>query len=553
MLIPHDPASRPVRAFPLLAALLFAGALLAGCTADEAAPPRTVTPADVGHDPTTIHVTGTTLANVTIPSFDGATTLAALIRSPLTNDTLPDGSAARWPVVVFLHGWGGGKESFTGGRGGLPGSEAMGGVDRLEQFARAGFIAVAYDARGFGQSTGHADVAGPATMGDLGVVLDWVAANYASSGKVGVLGESYGAGQAYLAWAKDPRVTTAVPMYGWVDLADALIPNDVPKLEWAQFLYGYGLVGSQGRYDAMIHEWYTQVYTRSDLETVRAQMEERSALSALGSAGNTKPLLLCQGMQETLFPQADIAAQAATTAGAFVRTYVYTGGHGASEPACWSRALDWFQFFLAGFDTRVDGWPALETSDAVAELGASYQAWPTSAVTTYRLRAPDLVADASDATFTVRQSLSSSLDPSALPDLVGEPRPPVPDALRNDPNAVVFTGPAYEDVRTIVGSSVLRLDVQSGAAPFQVAAQLLLLRPDGTSVALGHAAFAALNATQGQAPIEMRFEWTHAQLQPGDKVQLRIAANDPGWWMPLLADYSVTFAGTSSLDVPFLA
>jgi predicted acyl esterase len=531
-----------------LAVALLVVPFLAGCTGDEGpAPAREAQPADVGYDPSTIHIQATRLDNVTIASFDGETQLSAAIRVPLSNDTLPDGSPPRWPVVILLHGWGGSKESYTGGRGGVPMLQLPTGTDRLQQFAEAGFLAVAYDARGFGQSTGHADVAGVGTMGDLSTVIDWVAATYPTSGRVGLLGQSYGAGQAYLAWARDARVTTAVAMYGWVDLGQALIPDDVPKLEWAQLLYASGLAGAHGRYHATIHDWYQQAYTRSDLDRVRAEMGERSAHAAM--AGVDKPLLVCQGLQETLFPQVEAAS---LTGAGFTRTYVYTGGHGGGPDGCWDRALEWFHFFLAGFDTRVDSWPRLETVDALAAGTSSYAEWPASTPSALHLRAPDLAATPSAQTFTVRQSLSGGLNPSLVPDLVGGSRPPTP-ATPSDPATVTFTSAPFQAPRLVVGSPMLRLDVAAASPSFQVVAELVALRADGTVVSLGHAAAAALAPDPTPSAVELEFEWTHASLAAGDRLQVRVAPNDTGWWMPLLADYSVTFAGTSSLEVPFAA
>jgi len=337
-------------------------------------------------------------------------------------------------------------------------------------------------------------------------------------------------------------------MYGWVDLADALIPNNVPKLEWAQFLYGYGLAGSRARYDPMIHQWYTQLYQRSDLDTVRAQMAERSALPLLGATD--KPIFACQGLQETLFPQADRAWQ---SAGGFARGYVYTGGHSSQDAGCWSRALDWFHFFLAGFDTRVDSWPALETVDAAGGASVPYVTLPATVPETLHLRAPDLSANAApEATFTVKQSMPNpTSDPSAISDLVGGPRQALPDALRTDPSATTFTSTPFQDGALLVGSAKLRLHVESGPAPFQVAALLMRLGPDGSSQILGRAAFAALDqedVPDGQ--LSMTFEWTHARLEPGDRIQLKVAANDSAIWMPLPANYSVTFDGQSALELP---
>lgn len=537
------------------AVLLLALAMLAGCLSGPGQTDRLVRPADVGHDPATVHVTGTRLVAAAIPSWDGETELAALVHSPKSSDQ-PNGSPARWPVVVFLHGWGGGKESFSGGRGGVPGSDqaaqavpASQQTDRLQAFAQAGFIAVAYDARGFGESGGHTDIAGPATMADLTSVLDWVEARYATNGLVGLVGQSYGAGQALLAWSKDPRITTAVPMYGWVDLADGLVPNNVPKLEWAQFLYAYGLLGAHGRYDPMLHDWYTRLYTRDDMVGLRAQMATRSAGNL---AATEKPLLICQGLQETLFPQAD---RAWDSAGGFTRAYLYAGGHGGGDEGCWERALAWFQFFLAGHDTRVDAWPPLETVDATGQQGGGYSLDAPTAARTWHLRAPDLAASPSpQATFTVRQSPTLPTgEPSALSDLLGGVRQPRPDALRTDPAATTFTtGPL--DAGTVFGAPRLNLRLQAGEAPFQVASSLFRVTADGTSHVLGHAAFAALGAEDlDDGWLRMRFEWTHAKLDQGDRIQLMVAANDEGHWMPLLESYEVSFGGDSWLELPFLA
>src|SRR5215210_4060023 len=171
---------------------------LSGCLGvfeqdDEPAGP--VQPADVGYDAQAIEVTGFERTAVTIASFDG-TQLAAVIYSPVTADTLPDGSPPRWGVVVALHGWGFFKEQFegVGGATGAPVPADSSGnaeytVNRLEAYAMQGLVAVAYDARGFGRSTGMSTVAGPAEMQDLNAVLDHVEQHYATNGLVGLVGQ----------------------------------------------------------------------------------------------------------------------------------------------------------------------------------------------------------------------------------------------------------------------------------------------------------------------------------------------------------------------------
>ncbi|HUR25965.1 MAG TPA: CocE/NonD family hydrolase [Candidatus Thermoplasmatota archaeon] len=534
-------------------ALALLTVLLAGCFGGPAPAPRAVVPADVGFDPATLRVTGFTAENVTLVSWDGATHLSAVAYVPQTQDRLPDGSAPRWPLAVFVHGWGQEKESYAGQTAAVPGFPVPSGqgVNRLRQFALGGIVAVAYDARGFGKSEGHATVAGPAEMLDLDAVIDFATARYATNGRVAVVGASYGGGHAYQAWANNPKVTTAVAMYGWVDLYNALIPHNVPKLEWAQFLYAYGAAGARGDYDPMVNAWYQQLYTRSDLGAVHRQMDARSVLPEMGAV--RKPLLVCQGMQESLFPQAD---QAWGAAGGFTRAVVFTGGHGASDPTCWARALAWLQFFLGGYDTRVDAWPALETVDA-SGLGAptAYATFPTATPRTYHPRLTDLVeGSASGATFTVQQRFAGSpvQEPAALWDQAGMPNQALPADLRKDPAAAFFTGQPMEDGRVIVGEPRLRLHVREGTAPYQVAATLYLLHANGNSLLLSRGAAAALGqADAPNATLDVPMTWTRVATTPGDRLQLKVASNDPSWWMPLLADYAVTFDGLSALDVPF--
>jgi ABC-2 type transport system ATP-binding protein len=236
---------------------------LGGCldALDRDDGPTGLQPADVGYDPGSITVTGFERVAVTIPSFDG-TDLAAVVYAPVTGDTLADGEPIPWGTVVFLHGWGFFKEQYEGIPGATgapippePGAMVPYGLNRMQAFAEAGLIAVAYDARGFGQSGGSASVAGPAELADLDAVLDYVEAHYETNGLVGLIGQSYGAGQSLLAFVDNPRITTAIPMYGWVDLYEGLAQGNVPKAEWATTRVGVGAAGSQGNLSPLIAEW----------------------------------------------------------------------------------------------------------------------------------------------------------------------------------------------------------------------------------------------------------------------------------------------------------
>lgn len=519
--------------------------VLSGCLAQPA--PRETPPADVPYDPQRVTVDGVRLHNVSVAGAGGIN-LEALVYEPVGR--LGASEHTSWPVVVFVHGWGGNKESYTA-QASYPvatGITDPRDVDRLAMFAKAGFIAVAYDTRGFGASGGESTVAGELEMEDLDLVLDYIDSTYPHHGRVGILGGSYGGGHAMLAWSTKDRIATAASFYGWTDLASSLIPGGVPKLEWAQVLYAYGR-GGTGRYDPMIDNWYQNIYTRAELDRITAEMQDRSA--AWIGLNFTKPVYLCQGIQESLFPQID---QAWELAQGYVRATTYTGGHGSAPEACWQRALDWMQYFLGGYDTRVDAWPALETMDADGTGPYRYDAFPAVEPSLWRLRDGVLYeGPATNATFLIRQMLVSNPadTPSALQDQSGQASPFIPGPLQADPSAVAFVSAPFESEMLLVGRATLDLHVRSGTAPFQVAATLYRVSGDGAIQSLSHAAAAPLAETPEN--LRLNFTWTHARLLPGDQLQIKIAANDAGWWMPLLANYAVTFDGQSRAWLPLTA
>lgn len=544
------------------AATLLVLPLLGGCLDvldDEDRRDGEVAPPDLGYDPESVRITGVEKAAYTIPSFD-ETELDAVVYAPLTGDTLADGSPPTFGVVVFLHGWGVFKEQFEGTQGttGLPEQagavtgQAPYGANRLQAFAEQGLIAVAYDARGFGRSGGTAMVASAAEMQDLDAVLDFVDSRYATSGLVGVLGQSYGGGQAFLAWTDNPRITTAAPQFGWVDLYEGLVQGDVPKTSWGALEAGLGVAGGKGMVSPDLAEWLQKATTRTDLDGVEAEMDLRSALPRM--PGTAKPLLLCQGLQETLFPQADLAWKAA---GGFTRALIVEGGHGVDDDTCWARTLDWMLYFVGGRDTGVHGWPALSTVDAAGGELLDYPEFPRSVPRTYYLRDPTLANDPSDVTFTVSQRLLANpfTEPVGVWDQTDMAFNQVPEQMRQDPTAVFFETPAFTGSEVLLGSARLHLYPTDPASvpASQVTAVLFHVDAAGKSRVLSHAAVGEglAESDTDASVLELRFWWTKADVQPGDKLVLKVGANEPNVWMPLLGNYELEFTGQSSLDLPF--
>jgi alpha-beta hydrolase superfamily lysophospholipase len=136
-------------------------------------------------------------------------------RRDLTFDAAGD-SCAAWlypaidateaPVVVMAHGLSGTRRDCLGAF--------------AERFAAAGFAALVFDHRGFGDSGGEPDLFDPAMQ--LG---DWRAAiAFARSlpgidaGRVATFGSSMGGGNALAAAAEDPGVAAAISQVPFLDI-----------------------------------------------------------------------------------------------------------------------------------------------------------------------------------------------------------------------------------------------------------------------------------------------------------------------------------------------
>ena len=117
----------------------------------------------------------------------------------------PHGDGEEVPVVVMAHG-------LTGTRGDRLGAFA-------ERFAEAGFAALVFDHRGFGDSTGEPDIFEPERQ-----LADWRAAIAFARSLAGIhaegvvtFGSSMGGGNALAAAAEDDRVAAAISQVPLLD------------------------------------------------------------------------------------------------------------------------------------------------------------------------------------------------------------------------------------------------------------------------------------------------------------------------------------------------
>ncbi|CAN5137958.1 hypothetical protein BH20ACT5_BH20ACT5_07760 [soil metagenome] len=315
-------------------------------------------------------------------------------------------------AVIVAHGYGGSKE---------------GSRTRATALARQGYVAVAYTARGFGDSTGdisfnHPDreIADARALIDLLAERPEVRQDAPGDPRVGFYGGSYGGSVGLLTAGYDDRVDAVWAGNTWSSLVSVLFPNaagapaaatlgsgagvdddGVFKKLWAASFFESGAVidpegggedadtggGAEQDGCGRIRPEYCAAYEEV-ARTGRLSAEMRELLAASSPAAVldqiTAPTLLTQGQDDTLFPlwEADANARGIAANGTPVKIVWYTGGHGPRGPREEFQQRSelikqWFDFYLNdtgpepersfGYYTTVEGEGEVE---AESENGA---------------------------------------------------------------------------------------------------------------------------------------------------------------------------------------
>ncbi|MEO6703419.1 MAG: alpha/beta fold hydrolase, partial [Jatrophihabitantaceae bacterium] len=141
------------------------------------------------------------------------------------------------PAILLAHGFGGSKADLAG---------------QAQSLARAGYVVLAYSARGFGASGGliHLDSV-KYEVADGSRLLDYLQARpeverVNGQPVFGVAGSSYGGALALMLGATDHRIGAVAADITWNNLGSALFPNaagnqlGVFKKLWAGYLFSSG-------------------------------------------------------------------------------------------------------------------------------------------------------------------------------------------------------------------------------------------------------------------------------------------------------------------------
>ncbi|MFE6619191.1 CocE/NonD family hydrolase [Streptomyces sp. NPDC057740] len=274
---------------------------------------------------------------------DGGTTLKANVITPAGAD-----GSRRYPLLVLPTSWG------------LPQVEYFAQAQKL---ANSGYVVVSYNVRGFWQSGGEIEVAGPPDIVDASKVIDWALANTpADAAHVGMAGVSYGAGISLLTAAHDKRVRAVAALSGWADLIGSIYSGRTQHVQAAALLDGASLV--TGRQSAEVRQIFNDFYA-SNLSKEQDMInwgKKRSVATYVDQLNkNGAAVMMANAWGDTIFPPNQYADFYEKLTGP-KRLEFRPGDHATAELTglfglpndVWTDTERWFDHYLKGADNGVD-------------------------------------------------------------------------------------------------------------------------------------------------------------------------------------------------------
>ena len=492
-----------------------------------------------------------------IPGWDG-TPLGATIITPAGQGPGP------FPLIVMPSSWG------------LPSLEYVG---RGTVLAGQGYVVVSYTSRGFWESAGEIDVAGPGTVEDVSAVIDWALAHTPSrADAIGASGISYGAGTSLLAAARDPRIRAVAAMSGWADLEASLYPNRTPNQQAIALLVGAGyLTGRPGPDLDRIAErvvwgdYEGAVQVALPIVPSRGVQGEVAALNANGTA-----VLLGNAWNDGLFPPSQLVRLFQSLSGPKQLLFDH-GDHATIElPGAlglpnevYTAAGRWFDFHLKRIDNGVGREPAirLRSQNDTLRTYASWSAVQASS-TVYGLNRPSGLLVPTGAlgsgtstgwsygilggTPTVADS-GVVLISGLMQGLGLQTTASIPLVARTA--AGVWIGPSYPSARSVNGAPSLRITLTPSRSDVTVFAYLYSMDGLGIGELITHKAYSLRNAVPYAArTVSFDLEATSWDIPAGRRLALVIDTTDPRYSDVSSLGSTLSFgspsAAPSQLSVP---
>ncbi|MEV6611810.1 CocE/NonD family hydrolase [Kutzneria sp. NPDC051319] len=460
---------------------------------------------------------------------DGGDPLGAFVIRPTGRGDGP------FPLLVMPSSWGALDIEYVGAAAKLA--------------YQSGYVVVSYTARGFWDSAGQIEVAGPKDVADASKVIDWALANTnADPSRIGMAGISYGAGISLLTAAADPRVRAAVSLSGWSDLAASLYPNQTVSAAGVDLLLAAGhLTGRPGPDLQNAEKAYLagKFADALPIAPVRSAATKVDAINQHGTA-----VMMANAWEDSLFPPSQLVDFFGKLTGP-KRLMLTPGDHATPEVfgaaglpnEIWDAADRWFDHYLLGVDNGIDREHSIQVKPANGGGWQGSESWPwqqqTIPLSSNKFAAGvDTVAD-SGVVF-VSGILQGYL---GIPNGVSMP-------LVSRAAAGVWSGPVATQGFEVNGTPHAQLTVTPSAADTTLFAYLYDVGPLGLGSLITHKPYSVLGATPGVArTIDLGLEPIAWNVPAGHHLALVVDTVDPRYLSSSKLGSTVSLSGTLTVPV----
>lgn len=437
-------------------------------------------------------------------------------------------------------------------------------VEQGAWLATRGYAAITCNVRGSGRSGGDFPQPNqPAEQTDAYDLVEWVAAQDWSTGRVGQTGESYGGMMTYRAAASGaPHLVAAVPQQAPNDLyLDDVYPGGVPAAQLAhQWWPVIASVASFGRIDP------SRLFAVQRRHPTRDAFWQQIAIDSVLDRIDV-PVLAVAGWNDPLFRDGatrnfERLVARRGTADTYLISGPWTHGGVFAWPSCRLVAaacaggdLIPRGALLAWFDHWVAQRPEAPLPTATV---TSYQG-PKGIGAGWRERSTVFPAAETEAFALTTAGQLDPADPGAAGDRSWTADPA--DGLARRAPTATFTTPALP-ATDLAGRPTLDLDLRSSRTDAFVVAELRWIRPDGSAKLISEAWLRASHRDSHASPeplvpgqrtrLRFAFEPLDLRLPAGSRLSLRIGSGGATQVRPL-SRRTVTVAtgeGGSTLTVP---
>ncbi len=445
---------------------------------------------------------------------DGGTVLKANVVTP----TGADGTR-RYPLLVLPTSWG------------LPQVEYLAQAQKL---ANSGYIVVSYNVRGFWQSGGEIEVAGPPDIADASKVIDWALANTPSDAqRVGMAGVSYGAGISLITAAQDKRVKAVAALSGWADLIDSIYSGRTQHVQAGAVLDGASLV--TGRQSPEIRQIFDNFYA-SNLSKEQEMIDwgkKRSAATYVDQLNrNGAAVMMANAWGDTVFAPNQSADFYEKLTGP-KRLEFRPGDHATAELTglfglpndVWTDTERWFDHYLKGEDNGIDREEPVRLKSRSTGGYEGYPDWKSVGATRKKI--------ALAGTTTIHTNVDSGADGgivflSSILDQIARVPPVASIPLLPRRWAAVWQSGKYATAQQVRGTAELHTTLTPTKESGTLVAYLYDVGPLGLGKLVSHAPYTFHGRTPGKPfDVDLELFSTAYDVPAGHRLALVVDTVDP--------------------------